>query len=70
MDIPLGNSRINAPKTDNFPTNPGFEGKSKKQFDHIFYDDCTVVSYETVRDRWEGITYISDHYPVMARFRF
>jgi endonuclease/exonuclease/phosphatase family metal-dependent hydrolase len=67
--LTLENARKKAPLTDNFATSNGW-GSKNQQIDHIFYGNLEVLSYETIRDRWEGYTYISDHYPVMSTFNF
>lgn len=67
--LTLENARKKAPVTDNFATSNGW-GSKNQQIDHIFYGSLEVLSYETIRDRWEGYTYISDHYPVMSTFNF
>lgn len=67
--LTLENARKKAPLTDNFSTSNGW-GSKNQQIDHIFYGNLEILSYETIRDRWEGYTYISDHYPVMATFNF
>ena len=67
--LSLKNARKEAPLTDNFLTSNGW-GSKNQQIDHIFFGSLEVLSFETIRDRWEGYTYISDHYPVMATFNF
>ena len=68
--LTLSDARKDAPASDNFDTTNDYGGGSTSQIDHIFYQDLEPVSFETVRDRWAGITYISDHYPVLAKFNF
>ena len=68
--LTLKNVRNEAPITDNFGTSNGY-GDQNKQIDHIYFGgSLNPLTYETIRDRWEGITYISDHYPIMATFNF
>ena len=68
--LSLKNARNVAPITDNFGTSNGW-GDKNQQIDHIYFGgDLNALSYETIRDRWEGLTYISDHYPIMATFNF
>lgn len=57
--------RADAPKTDKYPTCHGY-GSKTQQIDHIFYENCTAVEFKTLRGPWAGLTYISDHHPVMA----
>ena len=68
-NLSLKDARVEAKLTDNFATSNGW-GEKSQLIDHIFYGDLDVLSFETIRDRWEGYTYISDHYPVMAKFNF
>lgn len=67
--LTLKNTRNEAKVSDNFGTSNGW-GEKNQQIDHIYFDNLDVLTYETIRDRWEGYTYISDHYPVMATFNF
>ena len=67
--LSLKNARNEASISDNFSTSNGW-GTKNQQIDHIYFGNLDVVSYETIRDRWEGVTYISDHYPIMATFTF
>lgn len=66
---PYKDSRVDAPRTDNFGTSNGYGGQNKI-IDYVFYDNMKPMSYETIRDRWDGIVYISDHYPVMSTFKY
>lgn len=68
--LDLLNARTEAPLSDNFNTSNGYGNSGGSQIDHIFYRCLTPLVYETIRDRWNGITYISDHYPVSAKFNF
>lgn len=63
------NARSEARSTDNYSTMNGW-GENSSTIDHIFYRDMNIKRYKTVRDRYEGVTYISDHYPVYALFEF
>lgn len=65
----LGDCRKDAPLSDNYSTSHGY-GKKNQLIDHIYYKDFTPLSFETIRSKWSGVTYISDHYPVMAKFNF
>ncbi len=35
-----------------------------RNLDHIFYRNVTPVSFRTIRTEYEGVKYISDHYPI------
>ena len=67
--LSLDNVRKTAAVSDNFSTSNGW-GSKNQQIDHIFCGNLEALTFETIRDRWEGYTYISDHYPVMATFNF
>ena len=69
LNTEMGDSRKDSPVTDNFGTSHGY-GKKNQLIDHIYYKGMTSLSYETIRTKWSGLTYISDHYPVMAKFNF
>ena len=69
-NLNLLNARDEAPLSDNFNTSNGYGNSGGSQIDHIFYQGLSPLVYETIRDRWNGITYISDHYPVSAKFNF
>ena len=61
----MNSVRADAPKTDKYPTCHGY-GSKTQQIDHIFYEKCKAVEFKTLRGPWNGLTYISDHHPVMA----
>ena len=63
----LFDARSTAPVTDTKPTYHGF-GKYSTKIDHIFYCGLEPLEYETVTKTYEGVTYISDHYPITALF--
>ena len=65
----MKNARNTAPKTDYSATSNGWGSKSQT-IDHIFFNNFEVLQYQTIKDRWDGVTYISDHYPIMATFNF
>ncbi len=65
----LKNTRLYAPPefTDHGPTANSWTGKSKSIIDHIYCSkDLTVVEYRTIRDPYDDVTYLSDHYPIYA----
>ena len=53
-------STYNGWKTDNSPAN---------MIDHLFVRDCEVLSFRVLRDKTYGVPFVSDHYPVVLRFR-
>lgn len=66
-------ARTTATKTDNLPTFNGFgnEDESPRVIDYIYYRGfSSCPEYETIDQPYEKITYISDHYPILARLMF
>lgn len=64
----MRNARAYATVKDSNPTINGFgNSSSRKQIDHIYYSDyLKAVEYYTIMDAYEGVTYVSDHYPIYA----
>ena len=64
----MRNARAYATVRDTNPTVNGFgNSSSRKQIDHIYYSDyLKAVEYYTIMDAYEGVTYVSDHYPIYA----
>ena len=64
----MRNARTYASVRDTNPTVNGFgNSSSRKQIDHIYYSDyLKAVEYYTIMDAYEGVTYVSDHYPIYA----
>lgn len=64
----MRNARMYAYPTDSYGTTNGFNtSSSKKKIDHIYYsDDLKPVEYYTIRDIYNNVTYVSDHYPIYA----
>ena len=64
----MRNARAYATVRDTNPTINGFgNSSSRKQIDHIYYSDyLKAVEYYTIMDAYEGVTYVSDHYPIYA----
>ena len=64
----MRNARTYATVRDTNPTVNGFgTSSSRKQIDHIYYSDyLKAVEYYTIMDAYEGVTYVSDHYPIYA----
>ena len=65
----MNDARTDSPLSDNFGSSNGY-GNQNKLIDYIFYKSFKPRTFETIRDRWDGITYISDHYPVMCTFKY
>lgn len=64
----MRNARTYATVRDTNPTVNGFgDTSSRKQIDHIYYSDyLKAVEYYTIMDAYNGVTYVSDHYPIYA----
>ena len=64
----MRNARTYASVRDTNPTVNGFgDTSSRKQIDHIYYSDyLKAVEYYTIMDAYNGVTYVSDHYPIYA----
>ncbi len=64
----MRNARTYATVRDTNPTVNGFgNSSSRKQIDHIYYSDyLKVPEYYTIMDAYNGVTYVSDHYPIYA----
>lgn len=64
----MRNARAYATVKDSNPTVNGFgASSSRKQIDHIYYSDyLKVPEYYTIMDAYNGVTYVSDHYPIYA----
>ena len=60
-------ARSTAPVTDARATYHGF-GVYSTKIDHIFYTGLEPLEYKTINKTYEGVTYISDHYPIAALF--
>ena len=65
----MDNAREKAPETDLGVTCHGY-GSKTQVIDHIFYSGLEPWLFQTVKGPWAGFTYISDHNPVMAQFRY
>ena len=64
-------ARATAKRSDNSRTFNNYGTTSKAQYDHIFYAGFAAASeFKTVTQRWSGLAYISDHFPVYAVLRF
>lgn len=63
----LYDARSTAPVSDSRATYHGF-GMYSTKIDHIFYTGLEPLEYRTINKTYEGVTYISDHYPIAALF--
>ena len=61
-------ARTEAATTDILGTYQGYGQEQDTQIiDHIFYRNARALAFKTVTDHY-GVPYVSDHYPVEARF--
>ena len=68
----MRNARTYANRTDNFGTTNGFESETKKgMIDHIYYSKemKNPIEYQTIRDTYNGVKFVSDHYPIYTIIR-
>lgn len=68
----MRNARTYATRTDNYGTTNGFESDSKKsKIDHIYYNKelKNPIEYYTIRDTYDGVKFVSDHYPIYSIIR-
>jgi len=61
----MTDARTACPVTDKYGSYNGW-GQSNSVIDHIFYRGFKGISFHTVRDVYDGVQYMSDHYPVSA----
>ena len=68
IDDFMRNARMYAYPTDKYGTTNGFNtSSSTKTIDHIYYrKDLKPIEYYTIREAYEGVTYVSDHFPIYA----
>ncbi len=66
----MENVRETAPVTDHLNTFNNKGGSEAKIIDHIYYNGFIPVKYETITRKFNNVTYVSDHYPIMATFQF
>ena len=63
----MRDARRTASDTDSEATYNGYKTTSAYKLDHIFHSGCTASLFKTLTGNY-GAPYISDHYPVKARF--
>ena len=70
LDERMSSARISAVKTDNIGTYNGW-GTRALVIDYIYHSGFSSCrEYRTVVKQYEGIPYISDHYPIMSTLVF
>lgn len=65
----MQDARKTCPSTDNHASFNGW-GQSSSVIDHIFYYGFSGIRFRTVTESYEGVQYMSDHYPVSAILEF
>lgn len=64
-------ARLDAVIGDSYRTFNAYGDYTGSVLDHCFYKDFySVPKFSTIRDKWAGITYISDHYPISITLKF
>lgn len=64
-------ARTTAEETDDHPTFNGWGKEEARVIDYIYYRGfASCPEYETIVKEYEGVPYISDHYPIVARLMF
>lgn len=70
LKMSMSNARDNALKTDYSNTFNGW-GDGTGLIDDIFYSkSLTAIEYHTITQGYDGISYLSDHYPIYAIIKF
>ena len=66
----MSNARTAAPVTDNYSSINNFSAVSTggRSIDHIFFSGVGICRFCTVTSPWEGVKFISDHFPIWAEF--
>lgn len=67
LDNGFKNARTSALTTDDIVSFNGFsdtERTQKSNIDFIFYKNVTGMVFKTITDSYNGVKYISDHYPI------
>ena len=68
----MRNARTYANRSDNYGTTNGFSDPNKKgMIDHIYYNKelKNPIEYQTIRDTYNGVKFVSDHYPIYTIIR-
>lgn len=71
LDGLMESARDTAPETDATPSFNGYQPEPQKLIDYIYYSGFAgAKSFRTVTESFEGIPFISDHYPIVATLAF
>lgn len=64
----MSSARDKALASDDIPSFNNYGGSANSKIDFIFYRNAIPNEFHTVNGSGYGVRYISDHYPVMAKF--
>lgn len=64
----MSSARDKALASDDIPSFNNFGGSGNSRIDFIFYRNAIPNEFRTVNGGGYGVKYISDHYPIMAKF--
>ncbi len=65
----MQDARETAAKTDKQGSYNAW-GQKSSNIDHVFYSGFKALEFRTVRDIYNGVQFISDHYPIAAVLEF
>ncbi len=67
----MNNSREYSSATDSYATFNGWGTSNGRKIDHIFISpEFKSLQYRTIRERYAGVAYVSDHYPISVLLEF
>ncbi len=69
LKLVMKDARAEAPKTDSHGSYNAW-GQSSAVIDHVFYSGFKALEFRTVREVYNGVQFVSDHYPVSALLEF
>ncbi len=67
----MNNAREYSSATDSYATFNGWGTSNGRKIDHIFISpEFKSLQYRTIRERYAGTAYVSDHYPISVLLEF
>ncbi len=67
----MNNAREYSAATDSYATFNGWGSSNGRKIDHIFVSpEFKSLQYRTIRERYAGVAYVSDHYPISVLLEF
>ncbi len=67
----MNNAREYSSSTDSYATFNGWGTSNGRKIDHIFISpEFKSLQYRTIRERYAGVAYVSDHYPISVLLEF